>query len=231
MKFNLQKMKIKILVVDDEDDILEFISYNLINEGYKVKLASNGVEAIEIAKKFLPDLIILDVMMPDMDGITTCHKIKSIEALSETIITFLSARSEDYTQIAGLDSGADDYITKPIRPRLLLSRVNALLRRNSEFNYQNSILNIGDLSLDSEKFVLRYKNNVIDLTKKEFTLYELLLSKPGKVFKRKEILEKVWGNDVIIGDRTIDVHIRKIRSKTNPNYIKTIKGVGYKFEC
>ncbi len=224
-------MKIKILVVDDEDDILEFISYNLINEGYKVKLASNGVEAIEIAKKFLPDLIILDVMMPDMDGITTCHKIKSIEALSETIITFLSARSEDYTQIAGLDSGADDYITKPIRPRLLLSRVNALLRRNSEFNYQNSILNIGDLSLDSEKFVIRYKNNVIDLTKKEFTLYELLLSKPGKVFKRKEILEKVWGNDVIIGDRTIDVHIRKIRSKTNPNYIKTIKGVGYKFEC
>ncbi len=224
-------MKIKILVVDDEDDILEFISYNLINEGYEVKLASNGVEAIEIAKKFLPDLIILDVMMPDMDGITTCHKIKSIEALSETIITFLSARSEDYTQIAGLDSGADDYITKPIRPRLLLSRVNALLRRKSEFNNQDSIMNIGDLFLDSEKFILKYKDNVVDLTKKEFLLYELLLSKPGRVFKRNEILEKVWGNEVIIGDRTIDVHIRKIRSKTNPNYIKTIKGVGYKFEC
>ncbi|MFL2569222.1 MAG: response regulator transcription factor [Flavobacteriales bacterium] len=224
-------MEIKILVVDDEDDILEFISYNLINEGYKVKLASNGVEAIEIAKKFLPDLIILDVMMPDMDGITTCHKIKSIEALSETIITFLSARSEDYTQIAGLDSGADDYITKPIRPRLLLSRVNALLRRKSEFNNQASIMNIGDLYLDSEKFTLKYKDNVVDLTKKEFLLYELLLSKPGRVFKRNEILEKVWGNEVIIGDRTIDVHIRKIRSKTNPNYIKTIKGVGYKFEC
>ena len=151
-------MKIKILVVDDEDDILEFISYNLINEGYEVKLASNGVEAIEIAKKFLPDLIILDVMMPDMDGITTCHKIKSIEALSETIITFLSARSEDYTQIAGLDSGADDYITKPIRPRLLLSRVNALLRRKSEFNNQDSTMNIGDLFLDSEKFILKYKD-------------------------------------------------------------------------
>ena len=224
-------MKIKILVVDDEDDILEFISYNLINEGYEVKLASNGIEAIEIAKKFLPDLIILDVMMPDMDGITTCHKIKSIEALSETIITFLSARSEDYTQIAGLDSGADDYITKPIRPRLLLSRVNALLRRKSEFNNQDSIMNIGDLFLDSEKFILKYKDNVVDLTKKEFLLYELLLSKPGRVFKRNEILEKVWGNEVIIGDRTIDVHIRKIRSKTNPNYIKTIKGVGYKFEC
>jgi len=224
-------MKIKILVVDDEDDILEFISYNLINEGYEVKLASNGVEAIEIAKKFLPDLIILDVMMPDMDGITTCHKIKSIEALSETIITFLSARSEDYTQIAGLDSGADDYITKPIRPRLLLSRVNALIRRKSEFNNQDSIMNIGDLFLDSEKFILKYKDNVVDLTKKEFLLYELLLSKPGRVFKRNEILEKVWGNEVIIGDRTIDVHIRKIRSKTNPNYIKTIKGVGYKFEC
>lgn len=224
-------MKIKILVVDDEDDILEFISYNLINEGYEVKVASNGIEAIEIAKKFLPDLIILDVMMPDMDGITTCHKIKSIEALSETIITFLSARSEDYTQIAGLDSGADDYITKPIRPRLLLSRVNALLRRKSEFNNQDSIINIGDLCLDSEKFIIKYKDNVVDLTKKEFLLYELLLSKPGRVFKRNEILEKVWGNEVIIGDRTIDVHIRKIRSKTNPNYIKTIKGVGYKFEC
>ncbi|MBL6657429.1 MAG: response regulator transcription factor [Flavobacteriales bacterium] len=224
-------MKPKVLVVDDEDDILEFISYNLVKEGFEVKLANNGIEAIEIAKKFLPDLIILDVMMPDMDGITTCHRIKSIKDLSETIITFLSARSEDYTQIAGLDSGADDYITKPIRPRLLISRVNALLRRKSEFNNQNQIVNIGDLSLDSEKFILKYKNNLVDITKKEFALYELLLSKPGKVFKRQEILEKVWGNDIIIGDRTIDVHIRKIRSKTNPNYIKTIKGVGYKFEC
>lgn len=223
-------MSLKILVVDDEQDILEFVKYNLDKEGYNVKTAFNGVDAIEEAKKFVPDLVILDVMMPGMDGITTCEKLKSIDKLSETIITFLTARSEDYSQIAGLDSGADDYITKPIRPRLLLSRVKALLRRKSD-NQSLSIIEVGDIVLDVEKHTVKYKNDFVSLAKKEFMLLQLLLSRPGKVFARQEILNDVWGTDVIVGDRTIDVHIRKLRSKINDNYFKTVKGVGYKFEC
>ena len=223
-------MSLKVLVVDDEQDILEFVKYNLDKEGYNVKTASNGVDAIEEAKKFVPDLVILDVMMPGMDGITTCEKLKSIDKLSETIITFLTARSEDYSQIAGLDSGADDYITKPIRPRLLLSRVKALLRRKSD-NQSLSVIEVGDIVLDVEKHTVKYKNDFVSLAKKEFMLLQLLLSRPGKVFARQEILNDVWGTDVIVGDRTIDVHIRKLRSKINDNYFKTVKGVGYKFEC
>ncbi len=223
-------MSVKVLVVDDEQDILEFVKYNLDKEGYNVKTAFNGVDAIEEAKKFVPDLVILDVMMPGMDGITTCEKLKSIDKLSETIITFLTARSEDYSQIAGLDSGADDYITKPIRPRLLLSRVKALLRRKSD-NQSLSVIEVGDIVLDVEKHTVKYKNDFVSLAKKEFMLLQLLLSRPGKVFARQEILNDVWGTDVIVGDRTIDVHIRKLRSKINDNYFKTVKGVGYKFEC
>lgn len=223
-------MSVKVLVVDDEQDILEFVKYNLDKEGYNVKTAFNGVDAIEEAKKFVPDLVILDVMMPGMDGITTCEKLKSIDKLSETIITFLTARSEDYSQIAGLDSGADDYITKPIRPRLLLSRVKALLRRKSD-NESLSVIEVGDIVLDVEKHTVKYKNDFVSLAKKEFMLLQLLLSRPGKVFARQEILNDVWGTDVIVGDRTIDVHIRKLRSKINDNYFKTVKGVGYKFEC
>ncbi len=223
-------MSLKVLVVDDEQDILEFVKYNLDKEGYNVKTAFNGVDAIEEAKKFVPDLVILDVMMPGMDGITTCEKLKSIDKLSETIITFLTARSEDYSQIAGLDSGADDYITKPIRPRLLLSRVKALLRRKSD-NQSLSVIEVGDIVLDVEKHTVKYKNDFVSLAKKEFMLLQLLLSRPGKVFARQEILNDVWGTDVIVGDRTIDVHIRKLRSKINDNYFKTVKGVGYKFEC
>lgn len=223
-------MSFKILVVDDEQDILEFVKYNLDKEGYNVKTAFNGIDAIEEAKKFVPDLVILDVMMPGMDGITTCEKLKSIDKLSATIVTFLTARSEDYSQIAGLDSGADDYITKPIRPRLLLSRVKALLRRKSG-SQSLSIIEVGDLVLDVEKHTAKYKNDFVSLAKKEFMLLKLLLSKPGKVFTRQEILNNVWGTDIIVGDRTIDVHIRKLRSKINDNYFKTVKGVGYKFEC
>lgn len=223
-------MSFKILVVDDEQDILEFVKYNLDKEGYNVKTAFNGIDAIEEAKKFVPDLVILDVMMPGLDGITTCEKLKSIDKLSATIVTFLTARSEDYSQIAGLDSGADDYITKPIRPRLLLSRVKALLRRKSG-SQSLSIIEVGDLVLDVEKHTAKYKNDFISLAKKEFMLLKLLLSKPGKVFTRQEILNNVWGTDIIVGDRTIDVHIRKLRSKINDDYFKTVKGVGYKFEC
>lgn len=223
-------MSFKILVVDDEQDILEFVKYNLDKEGYNVKTAFNGIDAIEEAKKFVPDLVILDVMMPGLDGITTCEKLKSIDKLSATIVTFLTARSEDYSQIAGLDSGADDYITKPIRPRLLLSRVKALLRRKSG-SQSLSIIEVGDLVLDVEKHTAKYKNDFVSLAKKEFMLLKLLLSKPGKVFTRQEILNNVWGTDIIVGDRTIDVHIRKLRSKINDDYFKTVKGVGYKFEC
>lgn len=218
-----------ILIVDDEEDILEFVGYNLRNEGYNVITTNNGLSAIEIAKKNKPDLIILDVMMPEMDGITTCEKMRTISSLNNTIITFLTARSEDYSQIAGFESGADDYITKPIRPKVLVSRVKALLRRRLNKEVMES-LSFGDLSINKEKHKVVYRGENIILAKKEFKLLELLVSMPGKVFTRQEIFEKVWGPDLIIGDRTIDVHIRKIREKLNPDYIKTVKGIGYKFE-
>ena len=221
---------IKILVVDDEEDILEFLSYNLRAEGYDVIVADNGILAIELAKQEQPSLIILDVQMPDMDGITTCEKIREIPYLKETIVTFLTARSEDYSQIAGFEAGADDYITKPIRPKVLVSRVKALLKRRGITMDTNAIIELGDIVIDKEKHLTTYKGQEVIFAKKEFKLLKLLISKPGKVFTREEILEKVWGSDIIVGDRTIDVHIRKLREKLADHYIKTVKGVGYKFE-
>ena len=224
------KDNIKILVVDDEEDILEFLSYNLRAEGYYVIVADNGVLAIELAKQQQPSLIILDVQMPDMDGITTCEKIREIPYLKETVITFLTARSEDYSQIAGFEAGADDYITKPIRPKVLVSRVKALLKRRGISQDTNTIVILGDIVIDKEKHLTTYKGQEVIFAKKEFKLLKLLISKPGKVFTREEILEKVWGSDIIVGDRTIDVHIRKLREKLADHYVKTVKGVGYKFE-
>ena len=221
---------IKILVVDDEEDILEFLSYNLRAEGYDVIVADNGILAIELAKQQQPSLIILDVQMPDMDGITTCEKIREIPSLKETVVTFLTARSEDYSQIAGFEAGADDYITKPIRPKVLVSRVKALLKRRGITKDTNAIIELGDIVIDKEKHLTTYKGQEVIFAKKEFKLLKLLISKPGKVFTREEILEKVWGTDIIVGDRTIDVHIRKLREKLADHYIKTVKGVGYKFE-
>lgn len=219
-----------ILVVDDELDILEFVGYNLRKEGYTVLTANNGLRAIEIAQENTPDLVVLDVMMPDMDGIVTCERMRAIPELTNTIITFLTARSEDYSQIAGLEAGADDYITKPIRPKVLLSRVKALLRRRVVSDEFSNKLELGDVIIDKEKHLVLYKSLKVELAKKEFKLLELLASKPGKVFTRQEILENVWGLEVVVGDRTIDVHIRKLREKINDHYIKTVKGVGYKFE-
>lgn len=221
---------IKILVVDDEEDILEFLSYNLRAEGYNVIVADNGILAIELAKQQQPSLIILDVQMPDMDGITTCEKIREIPSLKETVVTFLTARSEDYSQIAGFEAGADDYITKPIRPKVLVSRVKALLKRRGITKDTDAIIELGDIVIDKEKHLTTYKGQEVIFAKKEFKLLKLLISKPGKVFTREEILEKVWGTDIIVGDRTIDVHIRKLREKLADHYIKTVKGVGYKFE-
>ena len=223
-------MNSTILVVDDEIDILEFVGYNLRKDGYTVLTANNGLTAIEIAQEKTPDLVILDVMMPDMDGIETCERMRAIPKLTNIIITFLTARSEDYSQIAGLEAGADDYITKPIRPKVLLSRVKALLRRRVVSDDFSNTLELGDIIIDKEKHTVLYKNLQVELAKKEFKLLELLTSKPGKVFTRQEILENVWGLGVVVGDRTIDVHIRKLREKINDQYIKTVKGVGYKFE-
>jgi two-component system alkaline phosphatase synthesis response regulator PhoP len=223
----------KILIADDEPDILEFVSYNLVKEGYQVSTAKNGAEAIEQAKKIKPHLILLDIMMPELDGVEVCRELRSNPEFKNTIIAFLTARSEDYSQIVGFEVGGDDYITKPIRPRVLTSRISALLRRYSNApsdSTDKDIIKIADLSIDKVK-VLVYKNEEeIVLAKKEFELLFLLASKPGKVFTREEIFKIVWGNDVIVGNRTIDVHIRKIREKVGEDYIKTIKGIGYKFE-
>jgi len=221
--------KEKILLVDDEPDILEFLGYNLTKEGYAVTTVDNGKDAIEIAKKLTPALIILDVMMPEMDGVETCYELRQIDTLKGTLITFLSARGEDYSQVAGFDVGADDYITKPIKPRLLVSRVKAILRRKQDVidtktNQQSNI------KIDREKYLVYQNNENISLPKKEFELLALLISKPGNVFTREAILDSVWGGEVIVGDRTIDVHIRKLREKLGSHYIKTIKGVGYKYE-
>lgn len=219
----------KILLVDDEADILEFLSYNLKREGFQVFTATNGRDAIEIAKREIPHLIILDVMMPDMDGIETCRLIRENKKLREVLIAFLSARSEDYTQIAGFEVGADDYITKPIKPRVFISRVKALLRR-LQTSESESRMEFGDVRIDKEKHAVFKGNKEIALPKKEFSLLTLLSSKPGKVFTREHILEQVWGDEVVVGDRTIDVHIRKLREKIGDEYFKTVKGVGYKFE-
>ncbi len=222
----------KILLVDDEPDILEFMEYNLRKEGYKVFTAKNGKEAIEIARREKPELIILDIMMPVMDGIEACRHLREIPELKNTIITFLTARNEEYSQIAGFDVGADDYITKPIKPRILISRVKALLRRvngQSETN-DATVLTIGDLKIDRDRYLVYKKEESIALPRKEFELLALLTSKPGKVFTREDILARVWGTDIIVGDRTIDVHVRKIREKLGDDSIKTIKGIGYKFD-
>ena len=227
----MKKKDIRILLVDDEQDILEIVGYNLTQEGYQVSTASNGKEAIAKAKKEMPQLIIMDVMMPEMDGMEACENIRKIPELSNVIITFLTARSEDYSQVAGFDAGADDYITKPIKPKLLVSKVKALLRRLKEEDSRNSeTLNVGPIEINREEYKIIKENTEIILPRKEFELFYLLASKPGKVFKREEILDKVWGNEVIVGGRTIDVHIRKLREKIGDDYFKTIKGVGYKFE-
>ncbi|MEP7144184.1 MAG: response regulator transcription factor [Ferruginibacter sp.] len=218
----------KILIADDEPDILEIIQFNLKAEGYEVFTAKNGNEAIDEAKKHQPDLIILDIMMPGKNGIDVCNILRMQPAFKETLIVFLSALSDEGTEIRGLETGADDYLTKPISPKILVSKVNALFRRlNKE---DNDIVQIGDLIIDREKYIINYKGGDIILARKEFELLALLASKPGKVFLRNEILNQVWGTEVIVGDRTIDVHIRKIRQKLNLDCITTVKGVGYKFE-
>lgn len=217
----------KILIADDEPDILEIIQYNLRNEGYEVAAAKNGNDAIDLAKRFQPDLIILDIMMPGKTGIEVCNLLRRLPAFNNTLIIFLTALSDEGTEIKGLESGADDYLTKPISPKVLLSKVNALFRRiNKE---ETGILQIGDLKIDREKYIIHYQGNDIILARKEFELLALLAGKPGKVFLRNEILNQVWGTEVIVGDRTIDVHIRKIRQKLNLDCITTVKGVGYKF--
>ena len=226
----MKKRNTKILLVDDEPDILEIVGYNLAQEGYQIFTASNGKEAIIKAKKEVPDLIIMDVMMPEMDGMEACENIRKIPELNHVIITFLTARSEDYSQVAGFEVGADDYITKPIKPKLLVSKVKALLRRLKDQDSNTETLNVGGIEINREEYKIIKDNVVIALPRKEFELFYLLASKPGKVFKRDEILDKVWGNEVVVGGRTIDVHIRKLREKIGEDLFKTIKGVGYKFE-
>lgn len=225
----MKKRDTRILLVDDEPDILEIIGYNLSSEGYQISTAENGVEAIAKAKKNKPHLIVLDVMMPEMDGIEACEKIRAIPELAETVITFLTARGEDYSQVAGFEAGADDYITKPIKPKVLISKVKALLRRFKENSEAESTMKIGNLTINREEYkILKGKQEII-LPRKEFELLALLASKPGKVFKREDILDRVWGNEVVVGGRTIDVHIRKLREKIGDERFKTVKGVGYKF--
>ena len=221
---------VKILLVDDEADILEFLSYNLKKEGYDIYTATNGKQAIEMAKKVSPHLIILDVMMPDMDGIETCREIRTLPGLKDVLIAFLTARNEDYSQIAGFEVGADDYINKPIKPRVLVSRIKALLRRGNIEQVVVDKSDLGGIKIDREGFVVVKDGKALNLPKKEFELLELLASKPGKVFTREVILDSVWGGDVVVDDRTIDVHVRKLREKLGDDYIKTVKGVGYKFE-
>jgi len=229
---NNSDKKYKILIVDDEPDILEFLSYNLQRENFNVVTANNGKEGYNMALAEVPDLVILDIMMPEMDGVEVCRKMRQHHELDHTIIAFLTARSEDFTQIAALDYGGDDYITKPIKPGVFISRIKALLRRNerSDVEPKGSVIKIKGLEIDNEKFEVRKAGKVIDLAKKEFQLLSLFATKPGKVFTRDEIFRKVWGNDVIVGNRTIDVHIRKIREKVGEDFIKTVKGIGYKFE-
>ena len=225
----MKKREIKILLVDDEPDILEIVGYNLSSEGYQIITAENGADAVKKAKKERPQLIILDVMMPEMDGIEACEQIRKVPELSDSIIVFLTARGEDYSQVAGFDAGADDYITKPIKPKVLVSKVKALLRRLKDEEPADNIMRIGSLIINREEYKISHKGVEIILPRKEFELLSLLATKPGKVFKREEILDKVWGNEVVVGGRTIDVHIRKLREKIGDECFKTVKGVGYKF--
>lgn len=225
----MEHSSIKILFVDDEKDILEFMSFSLKKDGFKVLTADNGIHAIEIAKKEQPDLIVLDIMMPGIDGIELCKELRDIHSLKDTIIVFLTARGEDYSQVAGFEAGADDYITKPIRPRVFVSRIKALLRRRS-LNMLSENIVVNGIQIDRERYVVTCNGERVYFRKKEFELLALLAEKPGKVFTRNEILKTVWGNEIIVGDRTVDVHVNKIREKIGDKYIQTIKGVGYKFE-
>lgn len=225
----MKKKDITILLVDDEPDILEIVGYNLTQEGYVVVTAENGLRALDQAKKYKPQLIILDVMMPEMDGIEACEKLRAMPELSESVITFLTARGEDYSQLAGFEAGADDYITKPVKPKVLVSKVKALLRRFKEVQDAPQNLKLGNLIINREEYKIIIDKKELLLPRKEFELLALLASKPGKVFKREEILDVVWGNEVIVGGRTIDVHIRKLREKIGDDRFKTVKGVGYKF--
>jgi len=232
---NSNLINYKILIVDDEPDIIEFLTYNLKKEGFDVYTAINGSEAIKKAVEIRPHLIILDIMLPEIDGIEVCEKIREISVLKNVLIAFLTARGEHYSQIAGFEAGADDYIVKPIKPKILISRIKALLKRfekeNFEENYEKNenILKYGSIEIDKEKYIVRVNNKEMILPRKEFELLYLLASKPGKVFLREEIYSKIWGDDIIVGDRTIDVHIRKLREKIGENHILTIKGIGYKF--
>jgi len=226
----MDKSKFNILLVDDEEDILDFVGYNLRKEGFTVNTSLNGRDALKLAKTNIPHLILLDLMMPEMDGIETCQELKRFPELKDTIIVFFTARSEDFTQILGLDAGADDYITKPIKPSVLISKVNSLLRRIPVQEADSTVFQAGDITIDREKYLVTIEGKEIQLARKEFELLSILAAKPGKVFTREDILMRVWDDDVVVGERTIDVHIRKIREKTGTDHIKTIKGVGYKFD-
>lgn len=221
----------KVLLVDDEQDILELLKYNLEREGYQVTTALNGRDALRSAKANRPDLIVLDIMMPGMDGVEVCNQLRQLPEFKQTLITFLSARGEDYSQIAGFDAGADDYITKPIRPKVFVSKIKALLKRSGGERPDGRILESNGIKIDLEKVLVYIGEQELQLPKKEFELLVLLMSKPGKVFKRDEIYSQIWGNELFVGDRTIDVHIRKLREKIGDERIKTIKGIGYKFDA
>ncbi|MCF8346072.1 MAG: response regulator transcription factor [Bacteroidales bacterium] len=224
----------KILLVDDELDILEFLSYNLKNEGFEIHTASNGADALKLAARIQPHLVLLDVMMPEMDGIETCEEIRKLPNMENTLIAFLTARGEDYSQIAGFEAGGDDYITKPIKPKLLISKIKSLLKRALVVNGQGGIdtsnkVISGDLVIDKDRYLVILKGREIVFPRKEFELISLLISKPDKVFSREEIFDSIWGDNIVVGDRTIDVHIRKLREKLGGDYIRTVKGIGYKY--
>ena len=226
----MKKSEIKILLVDDEPDIREIIGFNLTNEGYQVYESSNGEKAVKKAIEITPHLIIMDIMMPELDGISACEQIRSQPKLQSTVIMFLSARGEDFSYVAAFDAGADDYVTKPIKPKVLLSKVKGLLRRFKNSDEEPSVLNLGDLIVDKEEYKVTHNGTSFGLPRKEFELLFLLASRPNKVHKREKIMEKIWGADVVVGDRTIDVHIRKLREKVGEKFFKTVKGGGYKFE-
>ena len=226
----MKNLSTKVLIVDDDPEIIEILNYNLINSGFITKSASNGLEAIKKAKKFIPDIILLDVMMPEMDGIEACIKIREIKTLTNTRIIFLSARGEDFTQIAAFDAGADDYISKPVKPKILLKKISSIAKRLDRNKNPSGILDLGEIIIDRESYLVTINKVEKNLPRKEFELLYLLATKPGKLFTREEIMLKVWGTEIFVGDRTIDVHIRKLRKKIGEKYIKTTKGVGYKFK-
>lgn len=223
------KLAHKVLVVDDEEPILELLKYNLEKSGYEVKTAQDGARAVDIARKFVPDLVLLDIMMPKMDGVETCRQLRDMPELQKTFVVFLTARSEEYSEVAAFDIGADDYITKPIKPRALMSRISALFRRESKKSSPSNTITIADLTIDRTSYTVSIDGREINLPKKEFELLYFLAQSPNKVFNREELLQNIWGTDVYVLARTVDVHIRKVREKIGDNYITTVKGVGYKF--